>query len=51
MISMGKPVFDTVEETLDYAALLDYDINRGLAIRFGEEFDAVYNAVGSPTIE
>ena len=51
MISMGKPVFDTVEETLDYAALLDYDINRGLAIRFGEEFDAVHNAVGSPTIE
>lgn len=44
MESINKPVFDTVEEIFDYAESLGYEINRELAFKFGEEFDAIYYA-------
>lgn len=44
MASIGKPSFDTVEEVFDYAESLGHDINRELAAKFGEEFDAVHQS-------
>lgn len=51
MISINKPVFDTVEEIFDYAEGLNYEVNRELAFKFGEEFDAVYHACSSAETE
>lgn len=48
---LDKPVFDTVEEIFDYAEGLGYEVNREIACTFAEDFDAVYNTVGSSTIE
>lgn len=42
MISMGKPVFDTVEEVFVCAEDCGYVIDRAPAIRFAEEFDAIH---------
>ena len=48
---LNKPVFDTVEEIFDYAESRGYEINRELAAKFGEEFDAVYNTVSQTSVE
>lgn len=51
MISIKKPVFDTVEEIFEYAEALGYKVNQELAFKFGEEFDAVYHACCSAETE
>lgn len=42
MISIDKPVFYHIHEIFDYAESQGYGVNRELAAKFAEEFDAVY---------
>jgi len=43
--SLGKPIFDNIEDLFDYAESLGYELNRSASVIFEKEYeDAIHNS-------